>query len=92
VHIAAQDLGARWRFSITDDGPGIAAEYRESVFKMFTTLKRRDEVESSGIGLALVRKLVTLYGGRCGVESAPERGACIWFEWPKASRQAERTA
>jgi PAS domain S-box-containing protein len=92
VRIAALDEGARWRVSCSDDGPGIAAAYRESVFKMFTTLKRRDEVEASGIGLALVRKLVSMHGGRCGVESAPDRGACIWFEWPKASRQAERTA
>jgi PAS domain S-box-containing protein len=92
VRVAALDEGAHWRFSVTDDGPGIAAAYRQAVFKMFTTLKRRDEVEASGIGLALVHKLVTLQGGKCGVESAPDRGACIWFEWPKASRQAERTA
>jgi PAS domain S-box-containing protein len=83
IRLAAVDQGTHWRFSVTDDGPGIAEAYRESIFKMFTTLKRRDEVEASGIGLALVRKLVTLHGGSCGVESAPVRGASFWFEWPK---------
>jgi signal transduction histidine kinase len=50
---------------------------------MFTTLKRRDVVEASGIGLALVRKLVTLQGGSCGVEPSSGRGAKIWFDWPE---------
>jgi len=72
------------RFSVSDDGPGIAPEYRETVFNMFKTLKRRDEVEASGIGLALVRKLVTLHGGNCGIESAPVRGTRVWFDWSEA--------
>ena len=71
------------RFSVTDDGPGVPEAYRESVFEMFTTLKRRDEVEASGMGLALVRKLVTRRGGKCGIESMPGRGACLWFDWPE---------
>jgi signal transduction histidine kinase len=71
------------RFAVTDDGPGIPATHREQVFEMFATLRRRDEFEASGMGLALVRKLVRQQGGRCGIESAPLRGSCVWFEWPK---------
>jgi PAS domain S-box-containing protein len=70
------------RFWVKDDGPGIPQQYSESVFEMFTTLKRRDVVEATGIGLALVRKLVKLQGGSCGVEPASGRGARIWFDWP----------
>jgi len=71
------------RFTVSDDGPGIAEAYREKVFEMFATLKRRDEVEASGMGLALVRKLVRQHGGRCGIGPATPRGTSVWFEWPK---------
>jgi PAS domain S-box-containing protein len=78
---------ARWlRFSVIDDGPGIAEEYRETVFEMFKTLKPRDEVEGSGMGLALVRKIVGSMGGRCGVDPAGSRGSLFWFEWPPMGR------
>jgi PAS domain S-box-containing protein len=82
ITLAALAQGDKLRFSVSDDGPGIAPAYRETVFNMFTTLKRRDEVEASGIGLALTRKLVTLHGGACGIESAPVRGTRVWFDWP----------
>jgi PAS domain S-box-containing protein len=90
VTVAAERRGNRWRFTVTDDGPGIPAEYRDSVFNMFTTLKRRDELEASGMGLALVRKLVMIHGGECGIESAPGRGARIWFDWPTAPGDDKR--
>jgi signal transduction histidine kinase len=83
IAIAVAEVDGRLRFSVTDDGPGIPERYREAVFKMFTTLKRRDEIEASGMGLALVRKLVAMQGGSCGIESVPGRGARIWFDWPK---------
>ncbi len=75
----------RWlRFSVTDDGPGIPEQYREAVFEMFRTLKPRDKVEGSGMGLALVRKIVARMGGECGIEAAANRGTLVWFEWPAA--------
>ena len=78
---------APWlRFSVIDDGPGIPEEYRESIFEMFKTLKPRDEVEGSGMGLALVRKIVGRMGGRCGVHPAARRGSHFWFEWPPIER------
>ena len=47
-------------FSVQDDGPGIAHEYQEQIFKMFQTLKPRDQVEGSGMGLAMVKKNIEL--------------------------------
>ena len=49
--------------TVTDDGPGIPAEYCERVFGPMTTLRPRDEVEGSGMGLANVRKIAVHYGG-----------------------------
>ena len=70
------------RFTVEDDGPGIPAAYREAVFEMFKTLKPRDQVEGSGMGLALVRKIVTRLGGSCGIATTDQRGTRLWFDWP----------
>ncbi len=69
-------------FGIEDDGPGIAPEYHEKIFDMFQTLRPRDEVEGSGVGLALVRKVVEKYGGEIRIES-DGRGCTFVFTWPK---------
>ena len=82
VTVSVQHHAPWLRFSVIDDGPGIPEEYRETIFEMFKTLKPRDEVEGSGMGLALVRKIVGKMGGRCGVDPAAKRGSDFWFEWP----------
>lgn len=87
VDVAERD--EQFEFSVTDDGPGIAEEYREKVFGLFRTLRPRDEVEGSGIGLSIVRKLVLRYGGRVWIESAAPRGASIHFTWPKQLSRLE---
>ena len=71
-------------FSVEDDGPGIPGQYHEKIFEMFQTLKPRDEVEGSGMGLAIVRKTVENIGGRISVVSDPEksRGSRFLFTWP----------
>lgn len=71
-------------FTITDDGPGIAPQYHARIFQMFQTLKPRDQVEGSGMGLAVVKKLVDHYGGAIHVTSQLGAGATFRFTWPKA--------
>ena len=83
IEVRVNSAGNRHLFSVSDDGPGIPEQFRESVFDMFTTLKPRDTVEGSGMGLALVRKIVASVGGNCGLESCGARGTCLWFDWPK---------
>ncbi len=83
VHVSVADCGQMLKFSVSDDGPGIPKEYREEIFAMFKTLKPRDQVEGSGMGLALVRKIVSRMGGACGVQCPPSRGSEFWFDWPK---------
>ena len=86
IVVSVDRNGPLLRFAVTDDGPGIPPEYREEIFGMFKTLKPKDQVEGSGMGLALVRKIVTRMGGACGVEAANGRGATFWFDWPSVPR------
>lgn len=73
-------------FCVTDDGPGIPLEYRERVFEMFETLRSRDEVEGSGMGLAIVKRIVERFGGTVSIEDAPTRGTLVRFTWPRELR------
>lgn len=72
------------RVRVIDDGPGIEPRFHKSIFSMFQTLQPRDDVEGSGMGLAIAQKLVQSYGGRILVESDPtnERGATFIVNWP----------
>lgn len=70
-----------YEFSVSDDGPGIPFKFQERVFGMFQTLKSRDELEGSGMGLALIKKIVETYGGTISVFSEG-RGCCFTFTWP----------
>lgn len=88
VHIDAHDVsGARpmVRFSVKDNGPGIDGQFHDRIWALFQVLQPRDEVEGSGIGLAVVKKLVEGRGGQVGVESRPGEGATFWFTWPRVS-------
>jgi signal transduction histidine kinase len=83
VVIAGTRKGDVVEFSVADDGPGISPEYHEKIFKLFQTLKRRDEVEGSGMGLAIVKKLVEQQNSTITVHSRGDgKGATFCFEWP----------
>ncbi|RZK22534.1 MAG: HAMP domain-containing protein [Hymenobacter sp.] len=84
IHIGCDEApGDFYRFSVQDDGPGIAPEYHERIFIIFQTLVERDALESTGVGLAIVKKIVERQGGRIWVESAEGEGATFFFTWPK---------
>jgi PAS domain S-box-containing protein len=83
VTIRAIERGEFVEFIVTDNGPGIAPEYHERIFGIFQTLRPRDEVEGSGIGLTVVKKLVESRGGWIRVESAEGQGATFRFTWSR---------
>ncbi|MHB1193629.1 MAG: sensor histidine kinase [Longimicrobiales bacterium] len=85
VEISCQDLEDAWEFSIRDDGSGIDPRYHERIFEIFQVLERRPGTESTGIGLALVKKIVEGRGGEIWVESAgiPGEGTTFHFTWYK---------
>lgn len=86
ISVNATREGDRVSIEVTDDGPGIPESYAQKVFEMFSTLRPRDEVEGSGMGLAMVKKIVERMG--CGVsliQSDRERGATFRFQFPAAT-------
>jgi PAS domain S-box-containing protein len=82
ITVSAEDHGDHYLFAVADDGEGIPEEYRDRVYQMFQTLKPRDEMEGSGMGLAIVSRIVAWQGGRIWHEPAPGgRGTVFKFEW-----------
>lgn len=88
IHISVASKNGFYVFRVYDDGPGIPSEYEERIFTMFQTLKPRDEVEGSGMGLAIVRKIITTFGGEIYLDKNTEsdKGACFIFTWPEQSK------
>ncbi len=86
VEIRCEDQGNDWKFFVKDNGPGIEPRYHEKIFVIFQTLNARDEVESRGVGLAIVKKIVEEEGGKIWVESEKGKGATFCFNWPKVKK------
>ncbi|WP_052050065.1 PAS domain-containing sensor histidine kinase [Leptolyngbya sp. KIOST-1] len=82
VRISWQDQGQWIEFAVADDGPGIAPQYHDKIFTIFQTLKARDDFESTGVGLAVVKKIVEAEGGRVWLASSVGEGTTFYFTWP----------
>lgn len=88
IQIACLEEDGQWRFSVADNGPGIEERHFERIFELFQTLAPRDRVESTGVGLALVKKIVELYRGRVWVESRMGHGTAFLFSLPFGKTEA----
>jgi signal transduction histidine kinase len=83
VRVEARRQDHRWRFSVTDNGIGIAPEYRGQLFVIFKRLHTRREYPGTGIGLAICKRIIERHGGEIGIESAPAGGSVFWFTLPE---------
>lgn len=83
VEVTVADQGRHYRFTITDDGPGIDPRYHDRIFAIFQTLKSKDDQESTGIGLSIVKKIIDTEGGEIHLESELGGGTMFWFTWSK---------
>lgn len=97
IMISGEADGNFCTFTVSDDGPGIPERYQLKIFEMFETLKPRDEVEGSGIGLALVKKTVERNNGSIKLISQ-DRGTTFAFTWesieqkPNAAEESNSSA
>ena len=83
ISFECKDAGAYWRMCVSDNGLGIDPRYHEQIFQIFQTLHSRANIDSTGVGLAIVKKIVEFYGGQVGVESSLGKGSTFWLTWPK---------
>lgn len=83
IHVSAKENENDWVISVEDNGRGIEHEYQERIFVMFKTITGFGRSESTGIGLAIVKKIVELHGGKIWVESELGQGATFYFSISK---------
>lgn len=84
IEINCKEESDHYIFSVKDNGPGIDEKYYSKIFEIFQTLHPRDEIESTGVGLSIVKKIVDNYGGKIWLESKISLGSCFYFTFPKS--------
>ncbi len=82
VRISWQAQDDWLEFAVADDGPGIAPQHHDKIFTIFQTLKARDDFESTGVGLAVVKKIVEAENGHVRLTSTLGEGTTFYFTWP----------
>jgi signal transduction histidine kinase len=90
VQVSMERAGSLVRFRVSDTGPGLPPGAEAKVFHPYVRVEQ-NAATGLGLGLATVKRLSEGYGGACGVESTPGKGASFWFDLPLASPLSEKT-
>jgi light-regulated signal transduction histidine kinase (bacteriophytochrome) len=79
INISAEKKETHWQFAVSDNGIGIEPEYYDRVFAIFQRLHNKDEYSGTGIGLAIVKKIIEVMGGEIWIKSKPGEGSTFFF-------------
>ncbi|WP_434743785.1 sensor histidine kinase [Micromonospora sp. SH-82] len=92
VHVSARLVGDEWEISCQDNGIGIEPEFADKIFVIFQRLHSKDAYPGTGIGLAIVKKIVEYHGGRVWVDTDTAEGTAIRFTLPARAEDVEAAA
>jgi len=83
IHISATRDPEYWTFAVQDNGIGLNVEYADRIFQMFQRLNPREKYPGTGVGLAIVKKIIERHGGQIWVDSEEGRGSTFSFTLPR---------
>ena len=83
IKVSYEDSYTHHKFIVADNGPGIEEKHFDKIFKIFQTLQSKDQLESTGIGLTIVKRIVELHNGKIWINSLPGQGSSFIFNLQK---------